>query len=258
MIRSGSRAGWAIVIPALLLGTWVVGSSMLARRARIRIGGLLSGQHGSPVVGRGETTGEKNELSAIVERMDDARLSSLRTAAESWRTSLAPRRLVVDQVCLVSDLPSFLDAIAAWDERHYFPILIDEPAWTLPFLRSFQPARVVRYSGSARAAGSTFDARRPGGPVRGDAAWSRAIEAVRRACSTPPDAGGANGSEREARPAPHRVRLGWFWPILTARRSGPRWRWRRGTSSRSCASGLFTCHPVFGGLQRAPGDWVTS
>jgi hypothetical protein len=203
MIRSGSRAGWAIVIPALLLGTWVVGSSMLARRAQVRVGGLVSGQHGAPVAGRGEDPRAKNELPAIVERMDDERLSSLRSAAESWRKSAAPRRLVVDQVCLVSDLATFLEAIAAWDERHYFPILIDEPAWTLPFLRSFQPARVVRYSGSTRAAASTLDARRPGAPIRGDAAWLRAIDAVRRACSTPPDAGGAKEARRgEAGPAP--------------------------------------------------------
>ena len=98
--------------------------------------------------------------------MDDPRLSSLRSAAESWRKSAAPRRLVVDQVCLVPDLPTFLEAIAAWDERHYFPILIDEPAWTLPFLRAFRPARVVRYAGPG-AAGSTFDAKaaRPGRPL---------------------------------------------------------------------------------------------
>jgi hypothetical protein len=196
MIRSGSRAGWAIVIPALLLGTWVIGSSMLARRAQIPVGGLLSGQHGSPAAVRSETTREKTEAPAIVERMDDARLSSLRSAAESWRKSAAPRRLVVDQVCLVSDLATFLDAIATWDERHYFPILIDEPAWTLPFLRSFQPARVLRFSGSARTPGSTSDAKRPEAPARGDATWLRAVEAVRRACSTPPDADGAKKVSR--------------------------------------------------------------
>ena len=48
------------------------------------------------------------------------------------------------------DEVAFLEAIAAWDERSYFPILIDEPAWTLPFLRAFRPARVVRYAGRAQ------------------------------------------------------------------------------------------------------------
>ena len=48
-----SRAGWAIVIPAVVLGGWVVGSSMLARRGQVRVGGLIGGQHGAPVAGRG-------------------------------------------------------------------------------------------------------------------------------------------------------------------------------------------------------------
>ena len=64
----------------------------------------------------------------------DPRLEPLRRAAAGWRQSAGPRRVVVDQVCLVPDVPSFFEAIAAWDEGHFFPILIDEPAWTLPFL----------------------------------------------------------------------------------------------------------------------------
>ena len=47
--------------------------------------------------------------------------------------------MVVDQVYLVPDVPTFLEVIAAWDERRLFPILIDDPAWTLPFLRAFRP-----------------------------------------------------------------------------------------------------------------------
>ena len=69
-----------------------------------------------------------------------------------WNTSLEPRRLVVDQVCLVPDVPAFLEAIALWDERHFFPILIDEPALTLPFLRSV-----------STGAGSSVTRGRPGG-----------------------------------------------------------------------------------------------
>ena len=119
---------------------WVVGSSMLAPR-RITNRRLVGRSAWIAGCRRERRSAGKDKVPAIVERMDDARLSSLRNATESWRKTAAPRRLVVDQVCLVSDLPTFLDAIAAWDERHYFPILIDEPAWTLPFLRSFQPAR---------------------------------------------------------------------------------------------------------------------
>ena len=48
------------------------------------------------------------------------------------------------------DVRAFLEAIAMWDERHFFPILIDEPAWTLPFLRRFARAgRAIHGSGRA-------------------------------------------------------------------------------------------------------------
>ena len=75
--------------------------------------------------------------------------------------------MVVDQVCLVPDVPAFLEAIASWDERYFFPILIDEPAWTLPFLRAFRPARVVRYV--RRASPWHLSPR----PRRTPAGWSR-------------------------------------------------------------------------------------
>ena len=92
--------------------------------------------------------------------MDDPRLATLRSAAETWRRS-RPRRAVLSSTRFgwCSDLPTFLEAIAAWDERHYFPILIDEPAWTLPFLRAFHPARVARYT--AKEAARWIDAQTP-------------------------------------------------------------------------------------------------
>ena len=85
-------------------------------------------------------------------------------AAVTWRRSIGPRRLVIDQVCLVPDVPAFFEAIAAWDERHFFPILIDEPAWTLPFLRAFRPSRVVRYAGrrGSSSANGTESPKSPG------------------------------------------------------------------------------------------------
>jgi hypothetical protein len=185
--------GWSIVIPALLLGAWLVGSGMLARRGKVRLDGLIGGQRSAtPAVDKEKLTG-KDLAPAIVERMDDPRLSTLRSAAETWRRSAAPRRVVVDQVWLVPDLATFLDAIAAWDERHYFPILIDEPAWTLPFLRAFRPARVVRYMGRKHSRGSTDDGKSAGAgaSARGETAWLKALEAVRRACSTSPEPGAA-------------------------------------------------------------------
>ena len=68
---------------------------------------------------------------------DDPRLSALRRAAASWRRAIKDERQVIDQVCLVPDVPAFLEAIAAWDDRYFFPILIEQPATVLPFLRAF-------------------------------------------------------------------------------------------------------------------------
>jgi hypothetical protein len=117
--------------------------------------------------------------------LDDPRLESLRQAAHFWRRSAGPRRLVIDQVCLVPDVRAFLEAIAMWDERHFFPILIDEPAWTLPFLRAFRPARVVRYAGLG---GLPTDPAEPSGRrlrAHDAAPWHEAILAVARAWSGP-------------------------------------------------------------------------
>jgi hypothetical protein len=192
MTRSGSRAGWWIVIPAILLAGWAVGSAMLARRGEVGFGRLI-GSKGLAAPGtEKEHPGGKNLAPAIVEHMDDPRLGTLRQAAESWRRSAVSRRVVVDQVCLVSDLPTFLEAIAAWDERHYFPILIDEPAWTIPFVRQFHPARVVRYKGKRNSTGSTSETSGASAAARGETAWLKAIDAVRRACSTPPEPGGVS------------------------------------------------------------------
>jgi hypothetical protein len=184
--------GWSIAIPAILLVTWVVGSGTLARRGEVRIGRLIGGKGATArAAERDQPAGKVGGL-AFVEHMDDPRLSTLRSAAESWRKSAAPRRVVVDQVCLVSDLPTFLEAIAAWDERHYFPILIDEPAWTIPFLRQFHPARVVRYVSKKNSSGSTAEMNGARESARGETAWLNAFDAVRRACSTPPEAGEVN------------------------------------------------------------------
>ena len=49
-------------------------------------------------------------------------------ASDDWRRRSGPERAVIDQVCLVPDVPTFLEAIATWDDRHYFPILIDDVA----------------------------------------------------------------------------------------------------------------------------------
>ena len=95
----------------------------------------------------------------------DPRFDDLRRASVAWDRRPGPRRAVVDVVCLVPDLPTFLDAIATWDDRHFFPVLIDDVELSLKFLRAFRPARVVRFpNGSA--------------PLARDAAWERALGAV--------------------------------------------------------------------------------
>lgn len=123
----------------------------------------------------------------------DPRLAPLRRAAGSWQEALGSRRRVVDQVCLVPDFWSFLEAIAAWDDRHYFPILIDEPEWTLPFLQAFRPARVVRYAARKDPPGA--------GTSPAVDVWQAALRAVAKGW-TPPT---AQGEELPPAGAPPRL-----------------------------------------------------
>jgi hypothetical protein len=71
-------------------------------------------------------------------------MEELLHAAYQWRQSWGPQRRVVDQVYLVPDLVSFFAVITTWDEHTFFPVLLDDPAWSLPFVRVFNPSRVVR------------------------------------------------------------------------------------------------------------------
>lgn len=114
--------------------------------------------------------GEAPAAVAPIETTDDPRLGPLLDAAESWRKSGGPTRAVVDQVVLVEDVPGFLDALATWDARSYFPILIDDPRWTIPFIRAFRPAQIVRWPSTPRRYGE--------GPVD---EWGAAGQAVARA-----------------------------------------------------------------------------
>ena len=140
MTEPGDRLAWPAVIPALLLLVWLGGLTAAVVHGRGGAG-LLSIS--------GDLAQSRHEVARGPTRLDDPRLGSLRAIATHWKAALEPQRVVVDQVCLVPDVPAFLEAIAQWDEQHFFPILIDEPALTLPFLRAFRPARVVRYAGLA-------------------------------------------------------------------------------------------------------------
>ncbi len=104
----------------------------------------------------------------------DKRLSALRIASVSWMNRPGPPRKVVDVVCLVPDVPTFLEAIALWDSEHAFPILIEDVENTLRFLRAFQPGRVVR-----------FGRKKPVEAKDPDAVWADAVSAVGRSWRKP-------------------------------------------------------------------------
>jgi len=97
-------------------------------------------------------------------------IEELRTASSSWQKRPGPKRVVVDQVCLVPDFATFLEAIATWDEDHYFPILIDDIELSFKFLRAFQPARIVRFPRKVEA-------------IPADQVWTRVLNAIGHAWS---------------------------------------------------------------------------
>jgi hypothetical protein len=97
--------------------------------------------------------------------MSDPRIEILRLAGVRWEVRNGPQREIVDQVCLVPDLPTFFQAIATWDESHFFPILLDDVESSFRFIRAFKPARIVRMPKSTAA-------------IQPEQTWDRAIEAV--------------------------------------------------------------------------------
>src|SRR5262245_5261775 len=62
----------------------------------------------------------------------DPRFAELRGAAAVW-DARRPERRVVDQVCLVPDMATFLEVVATWDGRHFFPVLIEDGEYTPKF-----------------------------------------------------------------------------------------------------------------------------
>jgi hypothetical protein len=185
MSNRRARSGWTITISALVLAVWVGGVGAVAWRGLGRDRTRISNRIARIFGGRPQEPDHPEAAYTGPLQLSDLRLSSLRQAAESWQRSAGPRRRAVDQVCLVPDAAAFLEAIALWDEQHFFPILIDEPAWTLPFLRAYRPARVVRFAGTAKPASPGDIAKSSIPPTDGDRLWSRALEAVARAWSGP-------------------------------------------------------------------------
>src|SRR3954465_8158808 len=71
--------------------------------------------------------------------LSDPRLDELRKASAVWERRKGPGRRVVDQVCLVPDMATFLAVISTWDRGRYFPILLDDTEHALKFIRAFRP-----------------------------------------------------------------------------------------------------------------------
>ena len=136
---------------------------------------------GPVISGTGSTRPDSaaTQHAGFVSSILDPRLESLLRAADRWTHSRGPERTVIDQVVLVPDLGSFLEVIGTWDERHFFPILIDDPVWTISFLRAFRPARVVRIAGSPAA--DKEAARQTSAAADADTLWKAAQRAVARA-----------------------------------------------------------------------------
>jgi hypothetical protein len=171
-----------VAIPALVLAAWLVTTVAIVWRTHHRVA-----QRGRvEEVARGhEQPAAFDDVNHGPTWLDDERLRPLREAVGHWRQSLNPNRVVVDQVCLVPDVPAFLEAIAVWDRRHFFPILIDDPAWTLPFLRVFRPARVVRFPGGGALGSRATQPASSESAARRDDEWARGERAVARAWSRP-------------------------------------------------------------------------
>ena len=187
MFDRDSRPGWLTLSLALILTLGLVGLTGLLGRW-LKPGPNRPG--GPSVVSVPGPDGEAARSERAEARRDETDeadfLERFQRAILTWRQSSGPHRFVIDQVCLVPDVPSFFEAISTWDERHFFPILIDEPAWTLPFLLAFRPERVVRYA--AREDGRAAELSRlrsPRSPADRLALWQAAIDAVARAWSEP-------------------------------------------------------------------------
>ncbi|MEO6811874.1 MAG: hypothetical protein ABI353_22420, partial [Isosphaeraceae bacterium] len=125
------------------------------------------------------------QKAAAPDSLYDSRLNELRVASVAWENRAGPTRKVVDQVCFVPDVPTFLAVVATWDRGQWFPILIDDTELGLKFLRAFRPARVVRFpkavpavpqeqlwNAAVRAVGRSWAAR---GAAKGDVPSGEAV-----------------------------------------------------------------------------------
>ncbi len=121
----------------------------------------------------------------------DLRLARVRKASVAWEARRGPARQVVDQVVLTSNLAEFYEAIASWDDSHWFPVLLEDAEFTPRFLRAFRPGRVVHF-------------RERGDRSRAGGSWEAAARAVERSWSVREEeaALGLNPPKPGVRPRP--------------------------------------------------------
>jgi hypothetical protein len=115
----------------------------------------------------------------------DPRLEELRIASVAWSNREGKPRQVVDAVCLVPDLATFLEVVGTWDADHYFPVLIDDATYALKFVRAFRPSKVIRYPKRVIQTSP-------------DAIWETAVSAVGRSWSRAGEAKAPRGDQKPA------------------------------------------------------------
>ena len=176
----------------------------------------VSGLHSPPPIRQDEGQGPEPARS-----LADPRLGRLREASAAWELRRGPRREVVDLVCLVPDLPTFLEAIGRWDERHVVPGP-DRGRRVHPEVPPGLPAGPGRPLSRA-------------GPIR-----PRARRSGRRPCGRRPGLDGRRRGRRPGRPAARRAstagRRASSSATRRARRSPGPSPWPPAASSR-CSAG---------------------
>jgi len=67
------------------------------------------------------------------------------TGAFKQRQQVFLNRKVIDVVVLVRNEVSFLEAVAAWPEDRFYPVLYDDGWYSRMFIDTFKPKKIVRY-----------------------------------------------------------------------------------------------------------------
>ncbi len=141
---------------------WLIKFTLML--AVLTAGGLLIG----PASSSGQTSdeahygralrlieaGDANQAAALLRQVADARegpvshaaalLHGQITGAFAERQRLWRDRKIGNVVMLVEDERSFAEAVGLWDDKTFFPVLLDDGWYARLFIRAFEPAAVVR------------------------------------------------------------------------------------------------------------------